>query len=133
MSTTEQLWSRIAERLLDDESLRGDLEDRAYQPLLDWALAAAEGCATTAAAAADPSACAEACAAQLRAVVRAAAQAAVAGRNDELATLARPPVFVDGEAVKERLAALKLDAGPRENVLRLVGALSAKPYEGGTP
>jgi hypothetical protein len=33
---------RAASRLLDDERLRGDLTDDEFQPLLDWALAAAD-------------------------------------------------------------------------------------------
>jgi len=33
---------RAAGRLLDDERLRGDLTDDEFQPLLDWALAAAD-------------------------------------------------------------------------------------------
>src|SRR5436190_23437919 len=36
---------RAASRLLDDERLRGDLTDDEYQPLLDWALAAADSLA----------------------------------------------------------------------------------------
>lgn len=32
---------RLAERLLDDESLRGDLDDTTWQPLQDWLLAVA--------------------------------------------------------------------------------------------
>jgi hypothetical protein len=33
---------RAASRILDDERLRGDLTDDEFQPLLDWALAAAD-------------------------------------------------------------------------------------------
>ncbi|MFN8636846.1 MAG: hypothetical protein U0893_23610 [Chloroflexota bacterium] len=33
---------RAASRILEDESLRGDLTDDEFQPLLDWALAAAD-------------------------------------------------------------------------------------------
>lgn len=36
---------RAAERLLEDERLRGDLTDDEFQPLLDWALAASDGLA----------------------------------------------------------------------------------------
>src|SRR5262245_50560157 len=33
---------RVASRLLEDERLRGDLTDDEFQPLLDWAMAAAD-------------------------------------------------------------------------------------------
>jgi hypothetical protein len=33
---------RLASRILEDERLRGDLTDEEFQPLLDWALAAAD-------------------------------------------------------------------------------------------
>ena len=36
---------RAAERLLEDERLRGNLTDDEFQPLLDWALAAVDGVA----------------------------------------------------------------------------------------
>jgi hypothetical protein len=38
---------RAAGRLLDDEGLRGDLADQEFQPLLDWALMAADGLAAS--------------------------------------------------------------------------------------
>jgi hypothetical protein len=38
---------RLAERLLEDERLRGDLEDDAWQPIQDWALVAIKHVAAT--------------------------------------------------------------------------------------
>jgi hypothetical protein len=38
---------RLASRILEDERLRGDLTDDEFQPLLDWAMAAADGLAAS--------------------------------------------------------------------------------------
>lgn len=38
-ATVASRQERAASRILDDESLRGDLADEEFQPLLDWALA----------------------------------------------------------------------------------------------
>lgn len=38
---------RVASRILEDERLRGDLADDEFQPLLDWAMTAADGLAAS--------------------------------------------------------------------------------------
>jgi len=127
MVSAEQWWERITAPLLEDETLRGDLDDAAYQPLLDWAMAAGERCAFAVAAAANASTLAQACASQLRALLFAATRTAVDARRDELAALIGPPVFAARRVatVRQDLAAVDLGGEPSENARRLAALLTA--------
>jgi hypothetical protein len=75
MMTTDERQQRMAERILEDENLRGDLEDDAATALVDWASARA------AAAAADPARSDAAVEAQVLAIRQAARAAARSGET----------------------------------------------------
>lgn len=95
---------RAAERLLEDESLRGDLADEEYQPLLDWALATSDQVVARTATPSDAEAdvVVDAALGQLREVVRSAARAITAMLDDgpaardaelrELTVIVDPPL-----------------------------------------
>ena len=74
--TTSEREQRMAERILEDESLRGDLEEDAATALVDWASAQA------AAAAADPDRTDAAVEAQVQAIRQAARAAARSGETE---------------------------------------------------
>ena len=74
--TTSEREQRMAERILEDESLRGDLEDDAATALVDWASAQA------AAAAADPDRTDATVEAQVQAIRKAARAAALSGETE---------------------------------------------------
>jgi len=106
---------RAAERLLEDESLRGDVTSEQLQPLLDWALEvsvriiACTGAMTDA----EAQAATDAGLARLRLVVQAAARAIVAmldagpeARNAELRELSEivgPPLVPPEAVVSSRM------------------------------
>jgi hypothetical protein len=74
--TTNERQQRMAERILEDEHLRGDLEDDAATALIDWASARA------AAAAADPARTDAAVESQVQAIRQAARAAALSGETE---------------------------------------------------
>src|SRR5215213_10857729 len=74
--TTSEREQRMTERILEDESLRGDLEDDAASALIDWASAQA------AAAAADPDRTDAAVEVQVQAIRKAARAAALSGETE---------------------------------------------------
>ena len=74
--TTNERQQRMAERILEDENLRGDLEDDAATALVDWASKHA------AAAAADPARTDAAVEAQVQAIRQAARAAALSGETE---------------------------------------------------
>ncbi len=125
MNANEQWWQRIAEPLLEDETLRGDLDDAAFQVLLDWALAAARHCAAAAAAVQEPAAHAAACARQLRLLLRSATRTAIDGQRDELLALIGPPAFTPAAAAaaRTRLATINFAGSSLDNARRLAAAL----------
>src|SRR5688572_6211540 len=73
--TMNERQQRMAERILEDENLRGDLEDKAANALVDWASKRA------AAAAADPDRSDAAVEAQVQAIRQAARAAALSGET----------------------------------------------------
>jgi hypothetical protein len=108
---------RAAERLLEDERLRGDLTDDEFQPLLDWALAASDALAAGTAGLSDDRA-AETIEAGLvrirgivvvaRGAISAMLDAGAEGRNRELARLPDllAPPLVGDDAVADVAARL---------------------------
>jgi len=76
MMTTNERQQRMAERILEDENLRGDLEDDAATALVDWASKRA------AAAAADPARTDADVEAQVQAIRQAASAAARSGETE---------------------------------------------------
>ncbi|MDA8218512.1 MAG: hypothetical protein M0Z94_12935 [Dehalococcoidales bacterium] len=131
MNSVERWAEAIAEPLLADESLRGDLEDAAYQPILDWAMLEAGRCAAVAAAREDAPQFAQACRRQLRSIVFAVSRAAVDGQREDLLALIGPPVFgpPDVPRVRVGLGALALTDDARTNAERLAAALAPAPEE----
>ncbi len=131
LNAVEKWWRRIAEPLLEDEALRGDLADDAFQPLLDWAIAAARRCAAAAAGAPEPAAYADVCIRQLRLLLRSATRAAGDGRRDELVALVGPPVFTPAaaSAALARLATIPLADRPVDNARQLAAALTLPAKE----
>ena len=125
---------RMAERLLEDERLRGDLTDDEFRPLLDWALAASDTLAARTARLADDRADAllDAGLGQIKDVVLAAGAAVAAmleagagARDSELARLAelvRPPLVPD-DAVGEARARLSTGL---ESITRSPGLAGAE-------
>jgi hypothetical protein len=73
--TTDERQQRMAERILEDENLRGDLEDKAANALVDWASKRAAD------AAADPDRSDAAVEAQVQAIRQAARAAALSGET----------------------------------------------------
>ncbi len=114
------------EKLIEDESLRGDLTDWEYQPLLDWALARVARCAEAAAATEDPRAHLDACVAGLRQIVRAAAPAVSEQNASAVAEVLSAPAVdaADLNATRERLARLALSDDKETNARRIVDALT---------
>jgi hypothetical protein len=75
MMTMNERQQRMAERILEDENLRGDLEDKAANALVDWASKRAAD------AAADPDRSDAAVEAQVQAIRQAARAAALSGET----------------------------------------------------
>ena len=76
---------RAAERLVEDEAIRGPFTDAGFQPLLDWAM---QALVTVAECSSDP----EGCGAQLKAVLQAAGVAARDRDVTKLVPALRPPL-----------------------------------------
>ncbi|MBN9386653.1 MAG: hypothetical protein J0I20_01260 [Chloroflexi bacterium] len=106
------------ERLSEDESLRGDLSDIGFGPLLDWAVAAVEAYAPKAA---DADAL-DVYTSRVRGVVQAAVQAAQDSKLDDPATLLdfEP---ADKEKTLAALKAVTFSDDPDENGSQLAAAL----------
>ncbi len=122
------------ERLSEDESLRGDLSDIGFGPLLDWAVAAVQAFASKAAG----SDALDAYTSRVRGVVQSAVQAAQDSK------LADPTALLDydpagKEKVLTALKALKLGDDPDDNAVQIAAVLQsgltaegASPAPGGT-
>lgn len=92
--TTNERQQRMAERILEDENLRGDLEDDAATALVDWA---SKQAAATAADSARTDAVVEA---QVQAIRQAARAAAISGETEPqgLITLAAAKLALSQDA-----------------------------------
>ncbi|MHB1416997.1 MAG: hypothetical protein ACYC1C_17250, partial [Chloroflexota bacterium] len=112
--------------------LRGDLEDAAYQPILDWAMLAAERCAAEASVRADAPQFVQVCRRQLRSIVFAVSRAAVDGRVEDLPVLIGPPAFTlaDAAGIRASLSSLALTDDAKENAGQLARALVPAPEKG---
>lgn len=122
----DDLANPVIERLVEDETLRGDLTDDGYLPLQNWAIARIRGVARAAAHHPDPEAAMERFAGQMRAFVRAAVQAAQAGALGDLAAQVRPRVVreQDVPAVVDALAAITFTDDADANARAIAGAMS---------
>ena len=129
---------RAAERILDDEGLRGDLADDEFQPLLDWALMAADRIAAGTAGLSDDEADQrlDAQIARVKDAVRLAAEAVAAhtrGAEGQRSS-ALGDLFRQVSAANPTLSALANVVGPNpeltgaELAARLAAALGDGPY-----
>jgi hypothetical protein len=120
MADANQLARPAVERLSEDESLRGELSDIGFGPLLDWAVAAVKAYAAKAA----DSAAMDAFTDRVRGVVRSVAEAAQAG---ELADPA-PLLDFDPANPQKATAALKdlhLGDDPDDNAVQITAVLQS--------
>ena len=127
MADTEALAQGAVEALLQDESLRGDLTDEGFEPLLGWATdaltAVAEGLAATAEGDAAAYARMAIAGRAVRGVVAAAVRAAQDGDLEPL--LAEPLLARDPEdRARVASAGLHLGADPDANATLLARALA---------
>lgn len=90
----DDLANPVIERLVEDETLRGDLTDDGYLPLQNWAIARIQRVAREAAHHPDPAAAMDRFAEQIRAFVRDAVQAAQAGALGDLPERVQPRVVL---------------------------------------
>lgn len=119
----EALAQSTYERLAEDESLRGDLTDTGFGPLLDWA---ANQAIQLASSASDPAAFARK-SEDLKALIRSLVEAASAGDASAVAGLLEP-VFgkVEAARVAPRVSRLVLGKDSDENARKLLTALSGQ-------
>ena len=112
MSTNERQ-QRMAERILEDENLRGDLEDDAASALVDWASAQA------AAAAGDPTRTDAIVEAQVQAIRQAARAAALSGETapQRLIALAAANLAASHDADHVEPPAVVTDVSAAENAV----------------
>jgi hypothetical protein len=101
--TTNERQQRMAERILEDENLRGELEDDAATALIDWASAQA------AAAAANPARSDAVVEAQVQAIRQAARAAALSGETEPKRLIA---LAAAGLAPSQDAANVELPAAP---------------------
>ncbi len=120
MAEKEDLARSAAERLSEDESLRGDLSDVGFGPLLDWGIAAAQAYNPKA----KDAAAMDTYTTRLRGVIQSAVETAQAGKLDD------PAPLLDFETdhkdkLKADLTALKLGDDPDANAQQIATALQA--------
>ena len=127
MAEAEALAERAAGALLDDETLRGDLSDDGFAPLLEWATNALATAAQGAAPLPDAEAEArmEAAGAAVKQTLAAAVQAAQGRTRRDALALAGLPLVARNPLVRGRVAfaALRLGSDPDANARRLARAL----------
>lgn len=120
----------VAERLAEDETLRGDLSDIGFGPLLDWAtnraIAVAQRLAETDAGA---DAAAGELTERLRALVRAAVETAQTGdlAGLQAAVADGQPAIDDPAGTGRTIAAIALGDDPDANAEAIAAALAAPP------
>ncbi len=136
MEDAESLAQSVAERLSEDEALRGDLTDEGFGPLLNWATEAAIAYASNLKSD-KPEEAMDTYGSRLKGVMQEVVAAADAGKIDNPAPLldfemAQP------DAARQKLANLKLEASsPDANAIEITKilseALSAAPAPAQTP
>jgi len=122
---------RVAERLAEDETLRGDLTDAGFNPILQWVTDAATAATQrTGAAALDVDALGDAARKSVRALVRAAEH----GDTSALSTAFGEPLFTADDAAKLTAAVTSAptDGDSDTRARALVQALSAQTPGAGT-
>ena len=127
MTDTEALAQGAVEALLQDESLRGDLTDEGFEPLLGWATDALTAVAEGIAATAEGDAAAYARMAIAGRAVRGVVAAAVrAAQDGDLEPLLAEPLLARAPEDRARVASAGLHLGddPDANAALLARALA---------
>ncbi len=123
MADAESLAQPAVERLSEDETLRGDLTDDGFGPLLEWAANAAIAYATNLKSN-KPEEAMDAYAARLKGVIQAVVAAAEAGKIEDAAALLDFEAGGKATAQKE-LAGLGLKTGEADdNAVKIAGVLA---------
>ncbi|MDP9372427.1 MAG: hypothetical protein M3Q65_08250 [Chloroflexota bacterium] len=132
MVDAETLARGAVEALLDDESLRGDLTDDGFGPLLAWATGALTADAREIAASAADETAARARMVEagraVKAVLTAAVEAAQSEGRDDLQALLRQPLLAGNGDARTRVARAGLQFGddPDANAALLARALRGR-------
>lgn len=129
MTDTAALARRAVEALLENESLRGDLSDDGFGPLLNWATGALTATAREAGHAPDAAAATarlDEAEEQVRGLLAAAVRAAQSHSRDDLLALLREPLLQRNTPARLRVAlvGLRLGDDPDANAARLARALA---------
>lgn len=127
MADAESLAQGAAELLMDDESLRGDLTDVGYGPVLDWATNALTAAAERFATLPDTEAQAKMDAAtdQIKHLVQAIVQAAEQHTRADVLALFNDPLLARNFRARTRIMArgVRLGADADDNAVQLARAL----------
>ncbi len=122
MENAESLAQGAVERLSEDESLRGNLTDDGFSPVLNWAANAAIAYAQNLKVENPPEAM-DKYASQLKSLIQALVEAAQQGKIEDPAPLL-DFITPDRNKVKDQLSSLKLSQDPDENAQKIVEVLS---------
>lgn len=127
MADAESLAQSAAELLMDDESLRGDLTDVGYGPVLDWATNALSDAAERIAKLPDTEAQAKMDAAsdQVKQLIQAVVQAAEQHTRADVLALFNDPLLAHNFRARTRVMArgVRLGADADDNAVQLARAL----------
>ena len=125
MAEAEALAERAVEALLDDETLRGELSDEGFTPLLEWATNALTAAARELAAAPDAEARMEAASAAVKQTLAGAVQAAQGHSRRDALALAGTALVARNPLARGRVLFSGLRLGPDAdaNARRLARAL----------
>lgn len=125
MEDAQQLAQGAVEQLSEDESLRGDLTDDGFDPLLQWATNAAIAYATTLTNSSNADQAMQDYAAKLKAVIQAAVADAQAGSISDVAELTDFEA-TDKQQLQQQLAGLTLTSDVADdNATKIAEVLSA--------
>ncbi len=131
MENPESLAQGAVERLSEDESLRGDLTDAGFGPLLEWAANAAIAFAGQISGN-NPEAEMDNYASRLKTLVQTVVEDAGAGKIEDPTPLL-DFVTSDRNRVKDQLESLKLSPDPDENAKKIAEVLNSGLKAGNSP
>jgi len=100
----DEISRQVIERLAEDESLRGELTDDAFKPILDWVMSLIPSAAHRAAPEPDPDEAAERLSDAARQTVRTLVRAVSGGETSSLRDQLQPPLLTADEADLARQA-----------------------------
>jgi hypothetical protein len=100
----DQIARQVIERLAEDESLRGDLMDDAFKPIIDWVTSLVPAAASRAAPDPDPDEAGEQLNDAARQTVRSLVRVVSDGDTSSLRDQLQPPLLTADEAERARQA-----------------------------